>query len=135
MNKTKIKITSNIFFIILIMLLVISLLICIKYNSNYNSNYNSIEKFNIGVVKANQVYNRYRDYIDINYQNKPHIFNLNKYPYKVSDNCFVDKYENCKHHMVDIKNKNINNNTINTICSNISHDSCKFPGMISEHLI
>ena len=73
------------------------------------------ERFRIPVYKAHNVYQKYRDYIDGNYGYN-YLF-LNNNHYKISDNCFSDKYEKCN---------NLYNYKYDDYCKNVSLELCKF---------
>ena len=81
-----------------IILLILIILLLILVNRN-------IEKFN--VTNNHHLYMRLRDFID----------GRQMFPYKISDNCFVDKYNRCQgdKHM----------------CQRCALEQCKGPPIIS----
>ena len=66
----------------------------------------NVEKFN--VTNNLHLYMRFRDFID----------ERQMFPYKISDNCFVDKYRRC--------------NGDKNMCQRCALEQCKGPPMISE---
>ena len=83
---------------------------------------NKKENFSVSLLKQHDLYTNLRNYIDCGYRNKPlNILNNYQRPYKISDNCFVDKYNNCS-----INNKHI--------CQKIALNQCKFLAPISGYL-
>lgn len=99
------------FFVILLFLFLIFTLKTINF-----------ENFN--VVNSSILYNDYRNYVDDNYRNICNVgFSM---PYKVSNNCFIDKYDKCKFHFDSIYDPNAKQK-----CQKLSYDLCRFPGMIS----
>ena len=78
--------------------------------------------------EAHKIYLNYRDLINNRKYNK--YTKYNKVPsgfYKISDNCFVDKYRICKKNSKILNNK-INSKLLNKFCQNLSLDNCKFYG-------
>ena len=85
----------------------------------------SYETFNIRLEKAHGLYIDYRNLIDGN----DHLLSRNKFkskgrlfPYKISSNCFADKYQKCL----------CNSNKNGKICEDHSQNLCVLPVMMSE---
>lgn len=103
-------------FIILFFLVMFIFLLCLK----------SHENFNIRLEKAHGFYVDYRNFIDGNdhllTRNKP---NKRQIPYKISPNCFADKYRKC------LSNKS--SGLINEkVCEDDSLNQCVLPVMMGE---
>ena len=94
------------------------------------------ENFKLPVYKAHNVYINYRNYIDNNYSSNynsnysdnyldnNNISQLDNYysnHYKISDNCFSDKYEKCN---------DLFNSKQNSYCQDLSLNLCKFKSPI-----
>ena len=113
------------------------------------------EKFTMRPHIANSMYKKYREYIDKNFKNKvkntikfnrqlPILFNSKNsknsknsnydttnmnIPYKISPNCFDDRYRKCFYYRKD----KISNKQKLLECEKMSLNSCIIPLMTSEN--
>ena len=97
------------------------------------------ENFTLSPHISHDVYQRYRNYIDSNFKpeirfntQNPILFNNIsniKVPYRISPNCFDDRYNKCFYYRKD----NISNKQRLMDCEKMSLNSCIIPLMTSEN--
>ena len=101
-------------------LLIIFILILILY-------FNQIqENFNINLEKQYSLYSDYRNFIDgDDYLLLKHNPIKRNFPYKISTNCFADKFRRCQYLASEgqITNKKI----VDKLCEDVSLDNCVIP--------
>jgi hypothetical protein len=100
-----------------------SIIIFIIIYLYYKKIYKKYESFNISLEKQHRLYMDYRNYIDGNTHLLPRYDNsIRKIPYKISTNCFNDKYSQCikniTHVLFQEKVK---------ICEDQTYDKCIIP--------
>ena len=103
-----------------IFILIILILILILY-------FNQIrENFNINLEKQYSLYQDYRNFIDGNdYLLLKYNPAKRNFPYKISTNCFVDKFQRCKY--IGKYKTQANNKIVDKLCEDISLDQCVIP--------
>jgi hypothetical protein len=91
--------------------------------------YKKYESFNISLEKQHRLYMDYRNYIDGNTHLLPRYNNsIRKIPYKISTNCFNDKYSQCIKKIKNIKNKtHFSFQEKVKICEDQTYDKCIIP--------
>ena len=80
---------------VIILMTFLMLLYCFYYANKLNKNK---EDFNISLEKQYSLYSDYRNFIDGNdYLLLKHNPAKRNFPYKISTNCFADKFQRCKY--------------------------------------
>lgn len=70
------------------------------------------------------LYSNLRNYIDDNYRHNDNL-ECKKFPFKISSNCYADKYDKCVSFLTQDKK----------LCENLSLYLCEGPEMISENYL
>ena len=85
-----------------------------------------IEYFNINLEKKYALYRDYRNFIDgDDYLLLKHNPVKRNFPYKISSNCFADKFQRCKY--IGKYNIGAPNKIVDKLCEDISLDQCVIP--------
>ena len=107
----------------LVLLILFLLLILCLFNVNSQC-YN--EHFNINLEKKYSLYQDYRNFIDNNdYLLTKHHPVKRNFPYKISTNCFADKFQRCQH--IGTQSEIANRKIVDKLCEDISLDQCVIP--------
>lgn len=101
------------------MLIIFILILVLFYNQTK-------EDFNISLEKQYSLYRDYRNFIDGNdYLLLKHNPSKRNFPYKISTNCFADKFQRCKY--VGKYKTGAHNKIVDKLCEDISLDQCVIP--------
>jgi len=119
MNYIKsLKPIKSLVLLILFLLLILCLFNACKLCRN--------EHFNINLEKKFALYQDYRNFIDNNdYLLLKHNPVKRNFPYKISTNCFADKFQRCQY--IGTQSQITNRKIVDKLCEDISLDQCVIP--------
>ena len=116
------RIINPIKYVILLVIFLL-LLVSLYYGNNLNKNK---ENFNINLEKKYALYRDYRNFLDgDDYLLLKHNPVKRNFPYKISTNCFADKFQRCKY--IGKHSTGANNKIVNKLCEQVSLDQCVIP--------
>lgn len=106
---------------VILLIIFLLLLVSLRYGNKYYR-----ENFNINLEKKYSLYQDYRNLIDNNdYLLSKHHPTHRQIPYKISTNCFADKFQRCQH--IGTQSAIANRKIVDKLCEDISLDQCVIP--------